>query len=198
MRESLPSGEDVQNRNEKRAADPFGNPVGGMVQFTMQMELKDLPPDRQMPFGYRVEAWCEPLLPAFAAAMAVSFSDTPELRNYPDLKTREGCLLLMKDLVSMPAYLTGASWLAFFNREPCAFLMTSQTDDKSVSEIKVMGVAPRHRGLTVGSTLAIRALWALRDRRYSKVIARVNRANRGAVRFFRHLGFQVDKSLEYM
>ena len=198
----MTSPQDDKNQPDEsvkaRKLGPFERPSIEVVRFTMARSLDSIPPDRSLPFGYRIEPWCEPLLPAFAAAMAVSFSDSTDLEVYPRLGSREGCLDFMKEIFSLPEFHTGASWLVFFNREPCAFIITSSTQVKGTGQIKVVGVAPRHRRIKVGETLCYRAMWALRDRRFSRVIAKVNRPNHSAVRFFRSLGFQVESSQEYM
>jgi len=177
---------------------PFENPIGGLVRFTMVKDLIEPPADLPMPFGYRVEPWTDPMLPAYAAAMAVAFSDSPELEVYPKLGSREGCVSIVKDISAMPDFLAGASLLAFFNREPCAFILTGFSKGAAEGRIHVLGVGPRHRGIHIGTQLVNMALWAFRDRRFVRAVVRVNRLNRGGIRFFRTLGFHVSSSQEYL
>lgn len=177
--------------------DPFENPEKEVTRFTMHRELYHLPHDRTLPFGYRAEPWCPPVMPAFAAALAVSFSDSPDLAVYTELASKEGCLNFLKDIVSLPGFLTGASWLVYFGREPCGLMLCSKPSKEMEGVINLMGVAPRHRRMSIGSRLLVKALWGMRDRRMSRVILKVNKECRGAVRFFREQGFQVGESKEY-
>ena len=177
--------------------DPFENPQIPVTRFTMDRKLYTLPHDNPLPFGYRTEPWCAPMLPAFAAAFAVSYNDSPDIQVYPDIASREGCQELLSKLVSAENFLSGVSWLVFFDREPCAMLMASTDDNNETGKIDVIGVAPRHRRMRIGSILLVKALWGMRDRKMPRVMLHVNRDCRAAVQFFRGAGFQVTNSREY-
>jgi GNAT superfamily N-acetyltransferase len=187
----------VESRRAQNVFDPFDKPAEGMVRLVMEAGLQGIPGDMPLPFGYRIEQWCEPMIPAYAAALAVSFSDSPDVQYYPRLASREGCESLIRDLADLPGFFSGASWLLFFNREPCAILLTGHFPEEKAGQIRVMGVAPRHRNVGVGKYLVNRALWAFRDRRLVKGIVKINRLNRAAIRFFRSCGFQASKSQAY-
>jgi len=178
--------------------DPFDKPVGRIVRFTMSHNLQQLQQDVPLPFGYRLETWYEPMLPAYAATLAVAFSDSPDLDFYPKLSSKEGCSSLIKEIAAMKGFLTGVSWLAFFNREPCALILSDMLDNGKTAIIRVIGVAPRHRRIHIGSQLASKVMWALKDRKFQKVLVRVSRSNRPGIMFFRALGFHVDTSKEYL
>jgi ribosomal protein S18 acetylase RimI-like enzyme len=138
------------------------------------------------------------MIPAYAAVLAVAFSDSPDLEYYPRLGSGEGCKEIMEDLVKSPAFLTGGTWLVIFNREPAAVIISSREAGKKDGRVEVVAVAPRHRRVRVGSHLVNKALWALRDRHLIEACLRVNRSNRAAVRFFRSLGFQASESREHI
>jgi len=138
------------------------------------------------------------MLPAYAAVLAVAFSDSSDLDFYNRLSSREGCREIMLDLVNNPGFMSGGSWLVFFNREPAAMIISSREPGKDKGCVEVVAVAPRHRRVKVGSHLVGKALWAFRDRRLSEVHCGVNRPNRNAVRFFRSLGFQAKGSEEFL
>lgn len=176
---------------------PFEKPYKEITRFTMYKDLYKLPADDPLPFGYRVEPWFPSLLPAFAAALAVSVSDSPDIEIYPKLASKDGCVELLKEIAAAPDFLSGVSWLGFFKREPCAVLMASWNPVQREGIINIIGVAPRHRRLAIGSRLLIRALWALRDRKITSAVLRVNRECRGAVQFFRAMGFQVSDLRKY-
>ena len=177
--------------------DPFEKPEKEITRFTMDRDLLKLPHDLPLPFGYRVEPWCPPLMPAFAAALAVSFSDSPDVPVYSDLASREGCRLILDELVDAADFLSGATWLLFFGREPCGLMLCSKAHDKSKGVVNIVGIAPRHRRMAIGSRVLIKALWAMRDRKIPHASLKVNRDSRGAVMFFRAHGFQVSDSKEY-
>lgn len=187
----------VESRKTHNGIDPFEKPSEGHVRLVMEAGLQDIPGDMPLPFGYRIEQWCEPMIPAYAAALAVAFSDSPDTQYYPRLASREGCDSLIRDLAKMPGFFSGASWLLFFNREPCAILLTGHYPEEHAGRILALGVAPRHRIVGVGKFLVNRGLWAFRDRKLEKGIVKVNRLNRGAVRFFRSCGFQTSRSQKY-
>ena len=177
--------------------DPFEKPEKGITRFTMSRSLLELPHDYPLPFGYRVEPWFPPLMPAFAAALAVSFSDSPDILAYSDLVSKDGCLLMLNEIVNAPGFLSGASWLVFFRREPCGLIVCSSSPSGPEGIVNIIGIAPRHRRMAIGQRLLIKALWAMRDRKLPRVHLKVNRDCRGAVIFFRSQGFQVGESKEY-
>ena len=179
-------------------SDPFDSPEGETVRFTMVRELKDVPPEPPLPFGYRVEAWTAPILPAYASVLAVAFADSPELQLYPKLGSREGCLSLVKELTSGPGFLASGSWLVIFDKEPAAMIISSRLPEEKTGQINVVAVAPRHRRLGIGKHLVTKALWAFKDRHLPLATLRVNRSNRIAVRFFRSSGFQVSEARSYI
>lgn len=173
---------------------PFDRPIGSVVRYTMTRGLRQLKPDRPLPFGYRLEPYCEPMAPAYASVLAVAFADSSDLDLYPKLASREGCTELVREMTELPGFLPGASWLVLFNREPCGLTLTNRVGRATLASVQVVAVAPRHRRISVGSHLVTKALWAFRDRRLESGEARINRTNRAAVLFFRSLGFQVSGS----
>lgn len=178
--------------------DPFDSPDGEAVRFTMFKNLENLSPDPPLPFGYRLEAHTDQILPAFAAVLAVSYSDSTDLPLYPRLASREGCLAFLKEITGGPSFVTGASWLVLFQKEPAALVLSSRSRDGSIGHLNIVAVAPRHRRMGVGRHLVSKALWAFRDRHIGEAALRVNRGNRGAIRFFRTVGFQVGESRTYL
>lgn len=194
----LISLEKMEGKNPDSRTDPFERPAVEVVRYTMRRPLRSVPGDLPLPFGYRLESWCDPLLPAYGAAMAVAFSDSPDIRVYPRLESGEGCVSLVTELAAMPEFIPAATWLLFFNREPCGLILTSRAKEPKVGQIRVVGVAPRHRAVGVGALLVNKGLWAFRDRRHQSAIVKVNRENRQIVRFFRGLGFHVDSVQEYL
>jgi len=187
-------------QEEKRAVlmDPFDKPALEIVRFSMYRDMDVFPPDVSLPFGYRAEPWVGPLIPAFAASMAVAFADSSELETYPRLSSREGCQRIVEDICNMPDFLSGATWLVFFNREPCGFILCGQAKKSEIAQIRIFGVAPRHRRFHIGSWLVNRALWAFHDRKFPQAMLNVNRTNHAGVRFLRSLGFYVAQSREYL
>jgi ribosomal protein S18 acetylase RimI-like enzyme len=177
--------------------DPFEKPEKVITRFTMYRDLLELPHDYPLPFGYRVEPWFPPLMPAFAAALAVSFSDSPDISAYSDLVSKDGCLLILNEIVNAPGFLSGASWLVFFRREPCGLIVCSVSPNGSEGIVNILGIAPRHRRMALGQRVLIKGLWAMRDRKIPRAQLTVNRDCRGAVIFFRSQGFQVSESKEY-
>jgi len=184
--------------SKKLKIDPFDKPAAEVVRFSMVRKIKNLPPDIPLPFGYRAEPWVGPLIPAFAASMAVAYAGSSELVVYPRLATREGCQRIVQDICNMPDYLSGASWLVFFNREPCGFILCGQAKIGEIAQIRIFGVTPRHKRFKVGSWLVNRALWAFHDRKFPLAMINVTRSNRDGVRFLRSLGFYVAQSHEYI
>lgn len=184
--------------HEKVHLSPFDKPEIEVVRFTLARELKNIPRDRPLPFGYRVEPWVNSLIPAFAAVLAVTFSNTPEIQLYPRLASRDGCREIMKELVAMPNFLTGASWVVLFNKEPAAMIASTRSGDVRTGKIEVLAVAPRHQRSGVGTHILIKALWAFKDHHSTRVEFRTNRNNRKVIRFFRSAGFHVDSSETFL
>ncbi len=178
--------------------DPFDKPSVEVVRFLMYRNLNDLATERPLPFGYRVEPWCKPMLPAYAATMAVAFSDSPDLKIYRKLDSKDGCISIIKDIVNMQDFFQAVSWIVFFNREPCAFILTGMAGGSEFAQIQAVGVAPRHRRIEIGTHLVNMALWAFRDRRLPGVMVKLSRSNRKGIRFFRSLDFHVSDSMEYL
>jgi [ribosomal protein S18]-alanine N-acetyltransferase len=179
-------------------SDPFDSPSGEVVRLTMSKRLENLAPDPPLAFGYRLEPWTELVQPAFAAVLAVSFSDSVDLENYPRLASRDGCLSILKEISESPNYLASGSWLALFNKEPAGAILASRSPDGSTGLINIVAVAPRHRRNGIGSHLVSKTLWVFRDHRIQLALLRVNRNNRGALRFFRSIGLQAAESRTYL
>jgi ribosomal protein S18 acetylase RimI-like enzyme len=188
----------MEKADSEFLSDPFDSPDGEVVRFTMFKELEMLAPDPPLPFGYRLEPWTDLLMPAYAAVLAVSFSDSPDLDHYPRLASRDGCLSMLKEIAGAQGFITGGSWLVLANKEPAATILTSRTRDGVSGFINVVAVAPRHRLMGIGRHLVSKALWTFRDRHLDQGILRVNRSNRGALRFFRSAGFQAGESRTYL
>ena len=89
----------------------------------MYRSLKELRPEPPLPFGYRVDPWCDPMLPAYAAVLAVAFADSHEVELYPRLGWREGCIDLLRDLTELGGFSRGVSLLVMFNKEPSGLAM---------------------------------------------------------------------------
>jgi ribosomal protein S18 acetylase RimI-like enzyme len=180
------------------AIDPFDLPEGEVVRFTMFRSLENLPPDPPLPFGYRLEVWNKPILPAYAAVLAVSFADSPDLDLYPRLASKDGCENLVKEMSSTSGFVAGASWIALFGKEPAAAVLCSRTVDGLTGFVNVVAVAPRHRRIGIGKQIVNKALWAFHDRHLSGAATRISRGNRGAIMFFRSIGFQVGESRTHL
>jgi len=178
--------------------DPFDRPDGEVVRFTMYREVIELQSDRPLPFGYRPEPWTAQVLPAFAAVLAVAFSDSPDLEYYPKLSSKDGCVEILEEISESAGFLPGASWLVLFNREPAAIVLSSRAVQGLMSRVNIVAVAPRHRRVKVGTHLLNKAMWAVRDRRIPGTMLRINRNNRVGIRFFRSAGFQVSSSDTYL
>lgn len=166
--------------------------------FHMRRDLDKFEPDKPMPFGYRIEQWYEPMLPAYAAVLAASFASSPELQIYPRLSSKEGCIELMKELSTMPNFFSGASWLILYYKEPAAAIISSRGANHGDGRIETIAVTPRHREVEVGSQLLSKALWAFKDHHFKRVEFRIDRANREVIRFFRRAGFYVESSETYL
>ncbi len=134
------------------------------------------------------------MVPAYAAVLAVSFADSPDLSLYPKLASKEGCTQIIEDLTASPEFLTGGSWLVLFNKEPAAVILSSRGKGTKYGKIEVVSVAPRHRRVKVGTHLVNKASWSFRDRHLSEARLGVSRSNRNAVRFFRSMNFHVSDS----
>jgi len=177
---------------------PIKNPLdvsaNNVPRFTMIRELGVLPRDSTMPFGYRVEPWYPPMLPAYAAVMAASFANTPEEVNFPDLGSKFGCSDILQKIADMPTFLSGASWLVLFNKEPAAIVISSRIVGAKQGEVLLLAVTPRHRGVEVGKNLLIKALWAFKDHHMTHAVVKVSQSNRRYTRFLRRAGFHMQQA----
>lgn len=180
--------------SNKAKISPFDRPEGELTRFKMVRSTLHLPKEDPLPFGYRVENWVNAMLPAYAAVLAVAFADSPELNHYPRLASREGCLQMMNELVALPTFLTGASWLILHKKEPAAIVVSRHSPENSSGIIEMLAVSPKHRGVYIGRHILFKALWAFRDHHFRHAEFRINKENRSVIRFFRNAGFHVDSS----
>jgi GNAT superfamily N-acetyltransferase len=178
-------------------SDPFDRPQVETVRFTMYRRLIHLSPCLPLPGGYELEPWSLRSTAECSAILKLAYTCSPDMDVYSNLTTHRGCARLLDELTDMTGFLPDASWVVTKDGVPCAAILSGCTAGGVFGQIHVVAVVPRHRRRGLATFLIRKALWALRDRGLSFVTLHVNRANRGAIRFFRSADFQVNASSVY-
>ena len=163
----------------------------------MQFDLREGCPDLEpLPAGYEFVPWSFAVVGAHAEAKFRSFRSELDSHVFPCLGDADGCLRLMKEIVSRQGFLNSATWLIRYQKpgtdtiENCGTVqgIREQTD---VGSIQNVGIVPGHRGLGLGRVLIVQSLNGFRDAGINFVTLEVTCQNLGALKLYQRMGFRV-------
>lgn len=154
-----------------------------------------------LPAGYVWTPWERGQEDRHALVKFHSFRDEIDSEVFECLGDYHGCYQLMKDIALQPGFLPEATWLITVpgpagspGYEDCGTIQ-----GVSVSEttgcIQNVGIAPAHRGLGLGRALVERCLLGFQSAGMKRVTLEVTATNTAAVELYRHVGFQVTRTM---
>jgi ribosomal protein S18 acetylase RimI-like enzyme len=170
-------------------------------RFRMEIHLagRQFPP-RPLPADYRLVAWDDLLLEAFALAKYDSFRGELDANVFPSLSTLEGCRQLMTDITAKPGFVPSSTWLAVYSPpesdrvEYCGTIQGIR-DKFGWGAIQNVGITSAHRGKGLGTCLIIRCLEGFRRAGIFLAHLEVTAQNVRAIELYRRLGFVTAKTI---
>lgn len=150
------------------------------------------PPD--LPAGVTLRPWDESLLEAHADVKRRCFADEIDSVVFPNLRSSEGCLRLMRDIRRRPGFRPEATWLLVADDEPIGTVQ-GVAERYGVGTIQNLGVVPGRRGRGLGTALLLQAMHGFRATGMAAVRLDVTAQNADAARLYRRLGFRFRKTL---
>jgi ribosomal protein S18 acetylase RimI-like enzyme len=170
-------------------------------RFRMEIHLagRQFPP-RPLPADYRLAAWGDALLEAFAQAKYNSFRGELDSNVFPSLSTLEGCRQLMTDIAAKPGFVPGATWLVVYcpaeSAEPeyCGTIQGIR-DKFGWGAIQNIGITAPHRDRGLGTCLIHCCLEGFRRAGIFQAHLEVTSQNTRAIALYRRLGFVTVKTL---
>jgi len=168
-------------------------------RFRMEIDVAGrvlVPPPPQ---GYRFVPWDRSLLGAHAEVKYRSFRHEIDAAVFPCFCDLSGCYRLMEEIVYRKDFLPECTWLAARVdaggqvQEYCGTVQGVREHGR-LGAVQNLGIAPEHRGRSIGTGLLLRALQGFRKQGLRRVYLEVTADNFGAVRLYRRLGFKVVKT----
>jgi ribosomal protein S18 acetylase RimI-like enzyme len=170
-------------------------------RFRMEINLAGRNFNRpRLPNGYRLLAWDESLLEAFAAAKFESFKGELDTNVFPSLSTLDGCRRLMTDITEKPGFLPYATWLVEYcppeskSPEYCGTIQGLR-DKFGLGAIQNIGITPPHRGKGLGTCMILHCLEGFRRAGVFIAHLEVTSQNTRAIQLYRRLGFVTVKTI---
>jgi ribosomal protein S18 acetylase RimI-like enzyme len=164
-------------------------------RFRMEFDLSySIPPSLALPFGYELLPYSSELLREHATAKFQSFRRELDANVFPCLGRRDGCLRLMREIVSRDNFVPEATWLCRYRDPissrpfPIGTIQGMQIDGWGA--VQNLGIDPAHRGRGLGSILLSRAAQGFRKAGLSRMHLEVTTDNTGAVRLYERIGFR--------
>lgn len=163
-------------------------------RFRMEYELtRSIPEAKPGPAGYEFVPYTDDLVREHATAKFESFRSELDANVFPCLGRRDGCLRLMREIVSRAGFVPEATWLCRF-REPESGRMRPVGTIQGLQvegwgAVQNLGIDPQHRGLGLGSILLMRAARGFRLAGLRRMHLEVTTDNTAAIRLYERLGF---------
>lgn len=164
-------------------------------RFRMEYDLtRSLPQSPQVPAGYEVVPFASNLIREHATAKYHSFHLELDANVFPCLGRNDGCLRLMKEIVSRAGFVPEATWLCRSRdpetgrAQPIGTIQGLQVEGWGA--VQNLGIDPRHRGRGLGSILLSRAAQGFRSIGMRRMHLEVTTDNTAAVRLYERLGFR--------
>ncbi len=164
-------------------------------RYRMEFDLaQPLPSERALPEGYELVPFSEHLVREHATAKYQSFRQELDANVFPCLGRRDGCLRLMREIVSRAAFVPEATWLLrFHDTEVGRWLPVGTIQGLQLEgwgAIQNLGVDRNHRDRGLGSILLFQAARGFRIAGMTRMHLEVTTDNTGAVRLYERLGFK--------
>ena len=170
-------------------------------RYRMHFDLDCLElPAPAMPSGFRIHAWRSELLESHAEAKFESFRSEIDAAVFPCLGNRSGCTRLMHEITTRNGFIPESTWLITINcpdngvEESCATIQAI-CEAPGIGAIQNVGVAPRYRGLGLGTVLLTKALIGFKRLGLSVGSLEVTAENTGAMRLYQRYGFQIVRTV---
>jgi len=161
------------------------------MEFDLREALPEAPP---LPAGYQLVPYSRDILRQHATAKYESFRCELDANVFPCLGRRDGCLRLMREIISRDAFVPEATWLCrYHDREsrravPVGTIQGLKLDGWGA--VQNIGIGPGHRGRGLGTILLARAAAGFRAGGIQRMHLEVTTHNTAAIRLYERLGFQ--------
>ncbi|QDV62670.1 GNAT family N-acetyltransferase [Crateriforma conspicua] len=164
-------------------------------RFRMEFDLAaGVPESPPLPFGYELVPYSDALVREHATAKFDSFRSELDADVFPCLSRQDGCLRLMREIVSRAAFVPEATWL-LRHRDPASGLQSPVGTIQGLSvdgwgAVQNLGVVGDHRGKGLGSLLLLKAAAGFAVTGIRRMHLEVTTDNAAAVRLYEKLGFK--------
>ena len=161
------------------------------MEFDLGQSVRDPP---ALPAGYELVPYSDDLVREHATAKYHSFCHELDANVFPCLGRRDGCLRLMREIVSRAGFVPDATWLLRYvdadvgRPQPIGTIQGLQVEGWGA--IQNIGVEPGHRGRGLGSILISRAADGFRQVGLNRMHLEVTTENAAAIRLYERLGFR--------
>lgn len=163
-------------------------------RFRMECDLREsLPEARLVPAGYELVPFRTDLLREHATAKYESFRSELDVNVFPCLGRRDGCLRLMREIASRPAFVPEATWLLRFRDDQGRFQPIGTIQGLQMEgwgAIQNLGIAAEHRGHGLGTILLMKAAAGFWNVGIKRIHLEVTTENTAAIRLYERLGFK--------
>lgn len=164
-------------------------------RFRMEYDLREpLPKFGMVPPGYELVPFSNDLLREHAMAKYQSFRMELDANVFPCLGRRDGCLRLMREIVSRAGFVPEATWLCRYSDPESGRLIPVGTIQGLQAEgwgaVQNLGIDPAHRGHGLGSILLQRAALGFQSVGLQQMHLEVTTDNTAAIRLYERLGFK--------
>ncbi|MGB7344019.1 MAG: GNAT family N-acetyltransferase [Pirellulaceae bacterium] len=163
-------------------------------RFRMDCDLRQsLPSPRPLPPGYELVPFRLDLVREHAIAKFESFREEMDANVFPCLGRRDGCLRLMREIVSRATFVPEATWLLRHRGESgkTESVGTVQgLQNEGWGAIQNLGIQSAHRGRGLGSILMMKAAAGFWNVGIQRIHLEVTTENTAAVRLYERLGFK--------
>jgi ribosomal protein S18 acetylase RimI-like enzyme len=164
-------------------------------RFRMEYDLTHtLPESPQVPVGYELVPFASDLIREHATAKYQSFRSELDANVFPCLGRSDGCLRLMREIVSRAGFVPAATWLCRYRdpetgrTHPIGTIQGLQLEGRGA--VQNLGIDPLHRGRGLGSILLARAAGGFRSIDMQRMHLEVTTDNTAAIRLYERLGFK--------
>ena len=164
-------------------------------RLRMEYDLTARVPElRAIPEGYQLVAYADDLVREHATAKYKSFRQELDANVFPCLGRRDGCLRLMREIVSRASFVRQATWLLRYwdaqigRSPPLGTIHGLQVEGGGA--IHNERVEPAHRGRGLGSLLLSHAASGFREVGLTQMHLEVTIDNVAAIRLYERLGFR--------
>ena len=174
----------------------------GLVYFRryrMRLDLTTALPDVvPLPPGLTWRAFDSSTVATHAQVKYEAFAGSLDSYVFACLAHREGCVRLMREIVSRREFVAGATWLIVQQDSASAVgtiqgLRMEDASGRAWGSIQNVGVVPSHRRRRLGAALLSRSAEGFRRLGLSQMKLEVTTDNDEAVSLYERLGFEIER-----